>query len=308
MALAANACTHVETTGGAVVANEHPFLWKVEGHGAEAWLFGTMHVSDTRVTTLHQVVTDALAAADYLATELDESPANGAKLAQQGMLPDGSSLKDLLTPELYRGIHDYLQSRGMDNQQVDHMRPWMVALQLAQIDAIPLLQDGQPLDILLRKSAREAGKEVGQVENIDEQIAVLAWGSEEDQIHLLQVTLAKLLEEQASGSSSLEHLLGYYLSGNGEEMWQFALGETDFEDPLQVGAWQALTTERNRRMATRIERLLEEDPTVKRFFAFGTLHFLGPESVIARLRDHGYNVERIVPQREEAEISGADSK
>jgi len=294
----------------AVEPNDHPFLWKVEGHGHHAWLFGTMHVSDPRVTTLHPVVLDAFAEATYLATELDESPSNGALLAQTGMLPAGQSLPDVVGEDLAQRIHAYLKSRNMENPQIDRFRPWMVALNLAQIDALPLLAHGQPLDLLLRKRAKESGMEVGQVETIEEQIAVLAWGDQADQVHLLEVTLEKLLEEQRNGESSLQHLLQLYLEGDGEAMWDFALTQTDFDDPRQVGAWKALTTDRNRRMAERIHRGLEENPGSKRFYAFGTLHFLGPESVIARLQDRGYTVTRLTAQTQSAvgAENGEDSK
>lgn len=306
-----SSCTHHPSPISAsdVVPNDKPFLWKVEGNGHTAWLFGTMHVSDPRVTTLHPVVLDTFAKANYLATELDESPSNGALLAQEGMLPAGQTLESMVGSEMTESIHAYLKSRSMDNDHIDRLRPWMVALNLAQIDAMPLLAHGQPLDLLLRKRAREQGMEVGQVETIEEQIKVLAWGEEDDHVHLLGITLEKLLEEQASGESSLHHLLDLYLKGDGEAMWAFALSQTDFEDPRQVGAWQALTTDRNRRMAQRIHQGLEENPQSKRFYAFGTLHFLGPESVIARLEDRGYTITRVTaPPQSAAVANGEDSK
>lgn len=307
--LGGSGCPFPSAGGSATLAsdvepNDRPFLWKVEGHGHTAWLFGTMHVSDPRVTTLHPVVLDAFAEATYLATELDESPSNGALLAQTGMLPAGQSLPDVVGEDLAQGVHAYLQSRNMENPQIDRFRPWMVALSLAQIDAMPLLAHGQPLDLLLRKRAKDSGMEVGQVETIQEQIEVLAWGEEADQVHLLEVTLNKLLEEQRTGESSLQHLLMLYLEGDGDAMWDFALTQTDFEDPRQVGAWNALTTERNRRMAERIHRGLEDHPDSKRFYAFGTLHFLGPESVIARLQDRGYTVTRLSAETQSAVGTG----
>lgn len=273
-----------------------PFLWEVEGEGTRAWLLGTMHVSDPRVTTLHPLVEEVLAQAQALSTEIGESPSDGAKLAKAGMLPEGESLADILSPATYETLHGYLALRGMSDPRIDRMRPWMVALQLAQLDAIPLLQGGKPLDLVLRDRARDAGLALGQVETIDEQIAVLSWGDQATQVHLLEVTLDRLQAELTAGESSLQHLLALYLAGDDETMWDFALSQTDFDDPLQVGIWEELTTVRNRRMAARIHEQLQAEPGKARIYAFGTLHFLGAGSVVEDLRARGYRVSRVRPE------------
>jgi len=272
-----------------------PLLWKVSGNGAQAYLFGTMHVSDPRVTRLHPAVNAAFEGVDAFYTEAGEStPAAGAKMASAGMLPDGLSLRKLLPPATWAELDSYLQSRGFGRAEAhDGHRPWFVALNLAQIDAIPLLQGGQALDFLLTARAKASGKEIGAVETIEEQLAALTIGTLEDQIHILQITLTKLREEQANGVSSVQQLLELYIAGDPDALWNFAMAETDLEDPVQKRAWEAITLVRNRAMVARIDAKLQASEGRSYMFAFGSLHFAGPDSVVEGLRALGYEVTRI---------------
>ena len=110
---------------------------------------------------------------------------------------------------------------------------------------------------------------------------------------MLNIALTALEEEQATGVIGFERLLTLYLAGDAEALWQFAMEETDLSDPVQAASWNALLTDRNQRMAQRVHRRLLEHPDVPTMFAFGTLHFLGPESIVEKLRAIGYTVTRV---------------
>lgn len=274
---------------------EHPLLWKVTGHGAEAYLFGTMHVADPRVTNLHPSVDKAFTSSEAFYTEAGEStPSDGAKFATAGMLPEGMSLKKLLPAQLWQDLDSYLISRGLVGASMhDKHRPWFVALQLAHLDAIPLLEGGPALDFAMTARAKKDGKEIGALEQIEEQIAALAVGDLSDQVHMLEITVQKLLEEQAAGTPAVLRLLELYIEGNTDALWDYAMEETDMNDPVQVRAWHALLAERNVRMISRIDEKLKTAEGRQFMFAVGSLHYVGPDSIVNGLRDLGYEVTRI---------------
>lgn len=273
---------------------DHPsFLWKVEKGDVEAWLFGTMHFTDARVKTLASEVEDALDRADAIFTEIEETPTLGAKLAQLSSLPAGDSLKNHIPAELHAKLASYLKSRGLPGTTVDQFRPWMANLQLSQLDAIPFTSQGVKLDVELMHRAREQGKEFGTIETVEEQIASLTIGTVDDHVHMLGITLDKLIEEQGAEKTSIERLLDFYLAGDEEALWSYAMSETDLSDPVQAAWMQSLLTDRNLRMASRVHARLQEEPNSKTFFAFGALHFVGPESVGEHLRSLGYKVTRV---------------
>ena len=272
--------------GSAITA---PLLWKVSGNGVEAYLFGTMHVADPRVTNLHPAMETAFQSVDAFYTEAGESgPEDSAKMASAAMLPEGMSLRKLLPTELWQDLDAYLQLIGFGQAaDMDRYRPWFVGLQLAQIDAIPLQQGGLALDFALTARAKAAGKEIGAIEIIEEQLAALTIGDLQDQIHMLEITLEKLREEHAAGESSVEYMLELYIAGDTAGFWKFAMDDIDLTDPVQQRAWTALTTVRNRTMVARIHEKLQAAPERKFMFAFGSLHFVGPGSVVEGLRALG---------------------
>ncbi|MCP4092825.1 MAG: TraB/GumN family protein [Planctomycetes bacterium] len=276
-------------------AIDNPLLWKVTGHGAEAYLFGTMHVADPRVTNLHPAADEAFMSSDAFYTEAGETtPSDAAKFATAGSLPEGMSLRKLLPPELWEELDSYLKSRDFLGAHIfDTYRPWFASLQLAQLDAMPLLEGGQALDFAMTARAKKDGKEIGAIEQIEEQIAALAIGDTADQIHMLRVTLEKLREEQAAGKSAVQRLLELYIAGAPDALWAYAMEETDLDDPVQAAAWQALLADRNVVMTSRIHEKLQAANGRQFMFAIGSLHYVGPDSVVAGLRELGYEVTRI---------------
>jgi uncharacterized protein YbaP (TraB family) len=284
-----------ETPSAPTATASAPLLWEVVGNGAHAYLFGTMHVSDPRVTKLHPDVEAAFASADAFYTEAGEATATaGARMTQAGSLPQDLSLRGILPPRTWQELDSYLKSRDFgDASALDRFRPWFVSLQLAQIDALPLLKHGQALDFALTARAKQDGKEIGAVETLDEQIAALSVGDMEEQVHMLDITLEKLRAEQASGITSVQKLLDLYVAGDPDAIWAFAMEEVDTSDPVQDRAWRALTTSRNRVMTARIHAKLKSSAGRTFMFAFGSLHFCGPDSVVEGLRALGYEVELI---------------
>jgi len=115
----------------------------------------------------------------------------------------------------------------------------------------------------------------------------------EEQVHMLSISLDKLIQEQAEGVTSISKLRSLYLAGDADALWDFAISETDLDDPIQNAWMNAILQERNLRMAQRIHARLEEHPGKATFFAFGTLHFVGPNSVGEHLKSLGYTVTRV---------------
>ncbi|MFK5955387.1 MAG: TraB/GumN family protein [Planctomycetota bacterium] len=287
-------CGEPATTQLSAVELDHPsFLWEVEKDGSHAWLFGTMHFTDPEVTTLGQEVDDAITAADAIFTEVEETPSSGAFISTAGRLPSGESLSDLVPAELLQSLHAYLQSRGLPPSSMDQWRPWMVSVQIGLLDAIPFMSDGQKLDVQLMHRAKNEGKEFGAIEKTEDQLRALTVGSVADQVHMLGVTLEKLVKEQANGASSLAKLRDLYLAGDEDALWKFAMSETDLDDPIQIDWLHAILQERNLLMAQRIHARLQEFPERSTFFAFGALHFVGPDSVGEHLKSLGYTVTRV---------------
>ena len=85
----------------------------------------------------------------------------------------------------------------------------------------------------------------------------------------------------------------FAIAGDTDALWAYAMQETDMNDPVQVRAWNALLAERNERMVSRIHDMLNNAGGRQFMFAVGSLHYVGPDSVVAGLQKMGYEVTRI---------------
>ena len=276
-----------------VPAPSAPLLWKVTSETNTSYLFGTMHVSDPRITTLAPAVEAAFAESDAIFTELKESQLElSMKVAEEGMLPKGTQLSDVIPDDMYRKINGLVESNKMIMGVVDSSRPWMAGMYLQMIDAMPYMQ-GVALDMQLTNRARAEDKEVGGIETVDEQLAALAFGSEEDQIKLLGIAIDNMVEKADNEISDIELMLNYYLEGDIDGLWEFANAELLDASQLEKDAFDALLTVRNENMADRINKRIKANSESMTFYAFGALHFAGPQGVGELLKGMGYEVERV---------------
>jgi uncharacterized protein YbaP (TraB family) len=289
----------------------YTFLWKVEHAGLPAnYLFGTIHVPDDRVNTLHPDVKSVLNAADafYAELELGDTTELQSKLIEAATLPEGETLQTLLPEDLYAEVERAFADQKLLLRAVQGFEPFMVQLMLLQQEMMAdMLAGKEPLDIRLYKVAQSKGKQVGGVELVDEQIKALCDTlTVEEQITSLRTGLQQHFEAKERGESPLQRILVAWLSGS--ERWILAVGMEDWDmhDPIQRKSYEALLPQRNRNMAVRSAKLMRESPDKKFVFAFGTFHFIGEDSVVELLRMDGFTVTRLLappPELEERWIA-----
>ena len=88
------------------------------------------------------------------------------------------------------------------------MHPKMAEMTLGLLDVMPLPMSGKPvLDEWLLQRAKRAGKEVGGVETVEEQLAALFYGDLDDAKSLFD-TLSLLKKKEAQGIKPFDALLG----------------------------------------------------------------------------------------------------
>ena len=275
------------------VTEQNPLLWRVISENNTSYLFGTMHVADPRVTTLAPAVESAFTDSDAIFTELKESQVELlGRVTKEGMLPEGTHLSDVIPANMYDKVNRLVGSNTMIMNVVNSSRPWMVGMHLQMIPAIPYMQ-GVALDMQLTNRARKEDKEVGGIETVDEQLAALAFGSEEEQIKLLGIAVDNMIEKSDNEISDFELVLNYYLEGDIDGLWEFATTELLDASQLEKDAFDALLTVRNDNMADRINKRIKANPESVTFYAFGALHFAGPQGVGELLKDMGYEVKRV---------------
>lgn len=172
---------------------------------------------------------------------------------------------------------------------LQQMRPVMASIPLLFGKRAPT---GDALDVVIFKDAKSAGKQVGGLETIAEQMATLTSLELADEVRILQCTLDLLDQYEARGLDFTEEMVKTYCDGDTTRMIGFFAAMNGAGE-----AWarfqRALLADRNLRMAERIDQKLQAERGRRFVFAVGTGHLIGDTNMVDLLRARGYTVTRV---------------
>jgi len=263
-------------------------LWRVRSATNTVYLLGSIHIMRHDAFPLAAVIETAFSSSSVAVFEIDLSAdatvgsALGALAA--GALPEGRTLSDVVSPETYRLATQRLADAGYDIAALQRMRPWMVAttLTLAELQRAGYSpSDG--VDQVFQRRATDSGMRVVGLETIDDQLALFAdLTPEEDEAFLVQT-----LRELEALIPQVDELTAHWRAGRVAEV-EALLADGFAAFPR---LFEKLVVDRNRRWLPQIEALLAGDQ--RAFVAVGALHLVGDQGVVELLRAKGYHVEQL---------------
>lgn len=275
--------------------NTQALLWRVEKTGvAPSYLFGTMHLTDRRITTLSPAVVDALKSAKVLVLEvgdLSPSAVAAAMTTTTGadfIYADGSTLESRLSAEEFATVTKVVKSSGLPGEAAKMLKPWLVStlMSMSECERQLAAAGAKVLDMQLADHAKAAGIPVNGLETIQQQLSALAGIPEDQQLQMLRVSL-KQYERTAD---LMETMLQLYLKRNmGAAMpfqtllaSQMGIPESAFD-----GFKKSLLVDRNARMSTSAAAYLAKGNA---FIAVGALHLPGNTGLVSLLSEAGYTL------------------
>ena len=281
----------------AEVVNGTGVLWRIESGGAQpSWLFGTMHMADPRVVALGPKAQEAFDGSSTVVIEttevLDQAKIMAAMLAnpELTMFTDGTTLLSLVPEAERAAVGAMLAERGIPAASVAKMKPWMISAMVA----LPACEHarkaaGAPvLDARLAKDGEAAGKALGGLETIADQLGAMASLPMEFHVRGLIDTL-KLGD---AIDDVIETMVVLYLTEETGMFWPFFRAALPTGSDAEAAGFSAfeetMVTARNHTMAERAAPFIEEGGA---FIAVGALHLPGEEGVIELLSKKGYRVE-----------------
>lgn len=281
----------------AKIPNANALLWKIEKAGADpSHLFGTIHMTDPRVTAMPQPATAALATAKRVVLELaDMSPdamrAGMAKSAVLLLAPQGNGLDRHLSPADMMTLRRTLASAGLPDQFAGLIRPWVVhlLLSLSECERDRSAAGGRIVDVQIGDLARARGIDVIGLETIESQLGALANVSETQQIELLKSSL-KLASRREDMRETMTLL---YLRRQMGIAWPLAeaLAESTGASAAAYRSFEnELLIKRNIKMRDGVLPLISQGGA---FIGVGALHLQGETGLVELLRKSGYTVTAI---------------
>jgi uncharacterized protein YbaP (TraB family) len=280
----------------AATENATAILWRIERAGRQpSHLFGTMHLTDDRITNVSPAVRAALGSARRLLLEVnaDDLSAAGFMKAFASARPlltftDGRRLEQLLSKAEYDKTVGILERAGLPAQVAGAFRPWVASMMLAlsECERLRVARGEAPLDLRLGREAQAKDIPVAGLETLQQQFRALASVPEPDQIALLRAGLA--LYDRID--DMLETTVQLYLKRQLGAVWplQLALAQKVGVAAEAFDSTEAsLIVERNLRMRDKALTALGEGGVM---IAVGALHLPGRHGLVALLRAAGYTV------------------
>ncbi|SJM49931.1 GumN [Brevundimonas diminuta 3F5N] len=268
-------------------AGSGPRLWVVKDADSTLYLFGTVHVLKPETPWGSAKLDRAFASADEYWFEIaDLNDVAGAVpiIQSKGVSPD-RPLSSLLTAEEQADLDAAARSIGATAAQLDPLRPWFAALQLAMASITKagyLPQNGG--DQVLHARAAATGKPIKGFETMPQQIGFIADMSEEAQLAMLRSGL----KEFDQAPEFLGRMVGAWSTGDVDGLDALIGQEMKAESPEM---FEVMLTRRNTDWTNQIVTLLEGSGTA--FISVGAGHLAGADSVQAMLAKRGVTVEEV---------------
>lgn len=292
LALPATACATAEAVPPApqiapapAATPAGPALWRVADEDTTIYLFGTVHALPKDIEWYTGPVAEALSASQVLVTEIPVGELAKPEVQQafvaKAQLPEGQSLRDMLTAEQRTPYEAALTKLGLPLTAFDRFEPWFAAMTLG---ALPLLKGGYSLEAGVEKAieAKVGQKERGALETVDSQLRIFDEMPLEDQ----KTYLVSVAEQVDRVVPSMNSMVAAWAKGDAERL--AALMNEELDDPKLA---ERLLYARNRAWAQWVADRLDDPGTV--FIAVGAGHLAGSNSVQDYLAKAGTAVVRV---------------
>ncbi|MDA0323276.1 MAG: TraB/GumN family protein [Verrucomicrobia bacterium] len=263
-----------------------PFMWKASAGSATVYMLGSMHIARTNLYPLAASIEAAFASSESVVFEVPMDPKSQfealKKMTAAAVLPEDETLADHLPKDVLKTLDAYLAEAGMDVGTLYRLRPWYVAIAIT-------LQAAQEAGFnpmwgidahFLRKLGTRA---TSGLETIDEQVGMLAGLTAEQQRSFLETTL----KDAGQAGAQIAAIADIWSMGDADALdvllRESLEGNEEFQD-----IYDAMITDRNYRMADKIEALLETESTY--FVIVGASHLVGAEGILEILRKKNHEV------------------
>ena len=260
--------------------------WKIYDNGLTdtSYLYGTMHVQDSRVFQFKNGIQEAFNRCEIFALELNMDSVNTFQLMDELIMEPPNRLDSLLTKKEYEMVSQYFKDTlGIGLMIFNKMQP-IYTSQLISFEKLKKDQD-VALDIYFFNEAKKQNKTTVGLEFMEEQLN--AFKSIPYDVQAKE--LFKAVENAYKGEGQeIDELIEYYLNEDLDKLLELTLNSQFMDEEINIIFKQVFLIDRNHKMAERSIKYMKSGPT---FIAVGAAHLPGKEGVIENLRKKGYTVE-----------------
>jgi len=256
--------------------------WKVQGEKCSVYLLGSVHVLKEEHYPLPAVFENAFSNASIVVFETDIGvmlkPETQLKLMTKAQLPEGQTLKNVLSEKTYAALSAHLKDSGLPEMMFMSLRPGMAVMMLAMLE---LQKEGynpeDGMDLYFYKRCKKDGKSVRALESLEFQTGLICDLTKEEGELLVRSTLKDL----SDAKSQFGELIKAWQTGDSAALEKL-LNQALKEDPALM---KKFLTDRNQKWVPQIQELARG--TNNAVVIVGAGHLVGKDSVVELLKQRG---------------------
>lgn len=288
----------------AAVSINAQLLYKISGNDLEkpSYIIGTHHLANVGFVEKINGVKEALTETEQVYGELKwdvmANPDSLKAVQERMMLPEGQTLKTILTPEQYKRLDAFMTAKmgaGMSNPMVEAQMGKLTPMALVtQFQVLLFLMNhmgefdpSSTFDQYFQAQAQKNNLPCGGLETMSFQ-AQLLYGSTPMERQVEQ--LMCLIDNEQFNVQMLEEMTKAFYAQDLDALkkaMDVKLGTSCDSTPEEEAA---LIDNRNADWLTKMPAIMKQAPT---FFAVGAGHLPGEKGVLQLLRNAGYTVEGV---------------
>jgi uncharacterized protein len=265
-------------------------VWKVSKGGDHVYLAGTVHLLRSADYPLPPEFERAYMDADRLYFETDLAAMSDVSLQRRMMeqmtYQDGRTLRTVLNEDAYSALTDFVQSANVP-VPLAMMQTFKPGFLISTISVLEFQKMGftpQGVDTYFYTRAMADGKPRGELETLDQQIAMLAGMGEGQESEYILYSLRDFdnLEQ------TIERIITAWRSGD-----LMALADAFVNDMREMSEqlYNSLLLDRNLAWLPIIEAMFEQEGT--EYVLAGVAHMVGDDGLLELLAQRGYEIEQI---------------
>jgi uncharacterized protein YbaP (TraB family) len=263
-------------------------VWAIRGAHNTVYLAGSIHLLRAADATLPAAFTQAYAGATRLVMEVDLPKLDADEMArtliEHARLPAGTTLEQQLGAARFYRVSAAATALGLPDATLERDTPWMVGLQLTELEYVHLGFDPQQgVEGQLVRRALVDHKPTAGLESFGDELGVFAALSRGEQLRFLDMALADLDDAESDTQAVLEA----WRRGDARRLAALLAREYRTFPTL----YRALVTERNRRWLPQIEALLQQHEDC--LVVVGALHLVGRGGLLELLHGDGFTAQQL---------------
>ncbi|MBT2599005.1 MULTISPECIES: TraB/GumN family protein [unclassified Oceanobacillus] len=268
-------------------------LWKIVNGETTLYVQGIIHVGHEDFYPLANAIEEAYDSANVILPEINvvEPEVNAEEINKLALFSEGMTLDKVLSPKSLKKLSGILEAQELSLENFNKYQPWYIESILgAFIREKSDLRPEYGVDLYFLKRALEDGKEIIELETVEDQYNVFSSYNLDTQVKMLEHTI-QTFEQQADWINQLGYSWVHSNSSSSkEELINIVTNDLNRADDEYQ---KEMNDTRNINMVNKLDEILQSEIRQTYFVIVGSGHTVIDPSILSEFREKGYNVKSI---------------